>query len=109
MSVRKSSDGLLLPYLFQKDAGRRDCRIAFLLEFRVLFSHIEVNSFCACIHALRPGHIGRTDLGAQAMAAKPKTFDDCLYGEWIDFAGTSTRLGDRIPDYRRAYFFPGRE
>ena len=37
------------------------------------------------------------------------TFDDCLYGELIDFAGAvCTRVGNRIDGYRSAYFFPGR-
>jgi len=38
------------------------------------------------------------------------TVDQYLLGELIDFAGTvSAQLERRIPGYRRAYLFPGRE
>ena len=38
------------------------------------------------------------------------TLDECLYGELLDFAGANcSRLARRIPGYRSAYFFPGRE
>jgi hypothetical protein len=38
------------------------------------------------------------------------TIDHALYGELIDFAGTRTdQMETRIPGYRRAYLFPGRE
>lgn len=38
------------------------------------------------------------------------TLDACLYGELIDFAGAMcSRFTRRIPGYRSAYFFPGRE
>ena len=39
-----------------------------------------------------------------------QTLDDCLYGELIDFAGAMcSHVAQRIPGYRAAYFFPGRE
>lgn len=38
------------------------------------------------------------------------SLDEYLCGELIDFAGTmSSRLTKRIPGFRRAYLFPGRE
>jgi hypothetical protein len=38
------------------------------------------------------------------------TLDESLHEELIDFAGTvSSRVGERIPGYRRAYMFPGGE
>jgi hypothetical protein len=36
------------------------------------------------------------------------SLDHYLYGELVDFAGTACdRLAQRIPGYRRAYFYPG--
>ena len=47
----------------------------------------------------------------EAVAADDgTTLEHTLYGELIDFAGTRTdQLETRIPGYRRAYLFPGRE
>jgi hypothetical protein len=45
-----------------------------------------------------------------AAAEDRTTLDAFLCGELIDFAGTHTdQMEARIPGYRRAYLFPGRE
>jgi len=38
------------------------------------------------------------------------TMDHAVYGELVDFAGTMAgRMERKVPGFRRAYFFPGRE
>jgi hypothetical protein len=50
-------------------------------------------------------------LALETLATDERTtLDDFLYVELIDFAGAvSSRVGQRIDGYRRAYLFPGLE
>jgi hypothetical protein len=64
--------------------------------------------------ALRPVTIRLPEyvLRALEMIASDhgQTLDDCLYGELIDFAGAMcSHVEQRIPGYRSAYLYPGRE
>ena len=47
----------------------------------------------------------------EAVAVENETtLEDAIHGELLDFAGTvAGRMESRVPGYRRAYLFPGRE